>query len=72
MLLDEEGAAHRRPAIPVTVADTVGAGDSMIAGFLAGLDNGIEAALTLAVAAGSATAATDGLATGKAVWDLIG
>ena len=71
LLLDEQGAVYRRAAIPVTVADTVGAGDSMIAGFLAGLTDGVEAALNLAVAAGSATAAADGLATGKAVLDLV-
>lgn len=71
LLLDEQGKPHRRAAVPVRVADTVGAGDSMIAGFLAGFENGTEAALAMAVAAGSATAATHGLATGQAVFDLI-
>ena len=71
LLLDEQGAVYRRAAVSVTVADTVGAGDSMIAGFLAGLKDGTKAALALAVAAGSATAAADGLAIGEAVWELM-
>ena len=44
---------------------TVGAGDSMVAGFLAGVDSGkgYEYALQLGSAAGGATASSEGLAT---------
>lgn len=50
-----------------TVINTVGAGDSTVAGFLAGIDRGYtpEDAFRLAVASGSATAFTKDLATKK-------
>lgn len=65
LLLTEDGNVYRRAAHRGVVRDTVGAGDSMVAGFLAALDRGedLEGALRLAVAAGSATAFADGLAT---------
>ncbi|MDE7281462.1 MAG: 1-phosphofructokinase, partial [Ruminiclostridium sp.] len=45
------------------VRNSVGAGDSMVAGFLAGLDRGdYEYALKLGTAAGGATAFSEGLA----------
>lgn len=62
LLLDSGGAVHRRRAVPGRTVNTVGAGDSMVAGFLAGLERGWEAALTLAVAAGCATAFSPDLA----------
>ena len=65
MLLDAEGGYHRVPALPVTPVNTVGAGDSMVAGFLAGVDRGYAYALKLATACGGATAASEGLATGN-------
>ncbi len=53
--------------------NTVGAGDSMVAGFLAGysLDQKFETALTLATAAGSATAFSDDLADPKTIMALV-
>lgn len=63
ILLDEQGKCHIVPASSVKAVNTVGSGDSMVAGFLAGIRNGSEEALRLAVAAGSATAASEDLAT---------
>lgn len=64
-LLCENGTEYRMKAIRQQAKNTVGAGDSMVAGFLAGyLESGdYEKALKLAVAAGSATACSEGLAT---------
>lgn len=63
LLLDEEGKVHRQPAASGTPVNTVGAGDSMVAGFLAGADRGYEYALRLGLAAGGATAFSPVLAT---------
>lgn len=63
ILLDEQGKTYTVPAPSVKAINTVGSGDSMVAGFLAGIQNGSEEALRLAVAAGSATAASEDLAT---------
>ena len=64
LLLTEEGRVHKIGVPKGTVINSVGAGDSMVAGFLAGYlkkaDYGY--ALRLGTAAGSATAFSDGLA----------
>ncbi len=70
LLLDETGGYHRRAAARGEVVSTVGAGDSMLAGFLAGAEQGYDYALRLAVAAGCATAFSHGLATKEAVLAL--
>lgn len=64
VLLDETGEFHRMRAPFGTVRNSVGAGDSMLAGFLAGLlQNGTySTALRLGIAAGSATAFSEKLA----------
>lgn len=64
VLVTEDGDVLTGQAPQGTVRSTVGAGDSMVAGFLAGwLDGGsYEAALRLGLSAGSATAFRDGLA----------
>lgn len=64
MLLDETGAYHRIACPKGQVVNSVGAGDSMVAGFLAGwLQTADYAyALKLGTAAGSATAFSLGLA----------
>lgn len=62
LLADANGRIHRRTAVRGRVVSTVGSGDSMVAGFLAGVEQDYEYALTLGVAAGSATAFADGLA----------
>lgn len=67
LLLDGNGVFHREAAPAILPVNTVGAGDSMVAGFLAGLSGGYAHALRLAVAAGSATAAAEELATGEAI-----
>ena len=56
------------------VRNSVGAGDSMVAGFLVGwLQTGSYAqALRMGTATGSATAFSDGLATREAVEALLG
>ena len=63
LLLTESGQAHQQGVAKGTVKNSVGAGDSMVAGFLAGyLENGDYAhALRLGTAAGGATAFSDGL-----------
>lgn len=73
LLLDEAGGCRQLPALRGTVRNSVGAGDAMVAGFLAGwLESGDYGyAQRLGTAAGSATAFTDGLATGKEILDLL-
>lgn len=63
MLFDENGNKHTCGVCSGTVRNSVGAGDSMVAGFIAGLENGDYAyALKLGTACGGATAFSDGLA----------
>lgn len=73
LLLDEGGGCRRLGVPPGQVRDPVGAGDSMVAGFLAGwLETGdYAAAHRLAAAAGSATAFSDGLATREEILALL-
>ncbi len=71
LLVDVSGRVRRAPAIPVEVADTVGSGDSMVAGFLAGYSQGSDYALRLGNAAGAATAASSHLATRDAIMNLM-
>lgn len=63
VLLDEFGKEHYMPAIEGKVVNTVGAGDSMVAGFIAGViqKSDYDYALKLGTAAGSATAFSEGL-----------
>lgn len=65
ILLDETGTVHRLVAPEITKVNTVGAGDSMVAGFLASFikDGDYAQALKYAVACGTATSSTEGLAT---------
>lgn len=73
ILLDEQGGFHQIAAPQGTVRNSVGAGDSMVAGFLAGyLQSGsFEQALRMGAATGSATAFSDGLATRETVEGLL-
>lgn len=73
ILLDEQGAFHKISAPKGTVRNSVGAGDSMVAGFLAGwLENhDYEHALKMGAATGSATAFSDGLASKDEVMNLL-
>lgn len=71
-LLCEDGREFRMKAIPQKAKNTVGAGDSMVAGFLAGYleKKDYEYALEMGIAAGSATACSDDLATRDKVMDF--
>ena len=71
-LLDESGKTYRCGVCQGTVKNSVGAGDAMLAGFLAGAENGdYDAALKLGTAAGGATAFSDGLATRDRIYELL-
>ena len=70
LLVDEYGKTHRKPALRGKVVNTVGSGDSMVAGFIAGAERDYEYALTLGSAAGNATAFASGLATKEEIMAL--
>lgn len=72
MLIDEYGKMHRCGVCKGTVKNSVGAGDSMVAGFTAGsLKGDYEYALKLGTAAGGATAFSDGLAVKAKIDELL-
>lgn len=72
LLLDENGKIHVCGVCKGTVKNSVGAGDSMVAGFVAGSENGdYEYALKLGTAAGGATAFSDGLAERALIDELL-
>jgi 1-phosphofructokinase len=71
LLLDEQGEVHRAPAVGGKPVNTVGAGDSMVAGFLSGAPLGYDYALRLGLAAGGATATSPKLATKKEIEALL-
>lgn len=72
ILLDENGRVHKCGVCKGRVKNSVGAGDSMVAGFLAGCETGdYEYALKLGTAAGGATAFSDGLAKKELVYELL-
>ena len=71
LLVAGDGKVYKKSAFKVTAVNTVGAGDSMLAGFLAGVDNGFEYALKLGAAAGAATAASNTLATKGKIEELL-
>ena len=71
LLLDETGRVHRAPAVGGKPVNTVGAGDSMVAGFLSGARQGYDYALRLGIAAGSATATSLTLATREEIERLL-
>lgn len=73
ILIDEYGKVHRRGACSGTVINSVGAGDSMVAGFLAGYNErkDYDYALRLGTAAGGATAFSKGLAEKDNIFRLL-
>ena len=72
MLIDENGKCHRCGVCKGKVRNSVGAGDSMVAGFLTGAQNGdYEYALKLGTAAGGATAFSDGPAVKTKIEELL-
>lgn len=72
LLIDEHGKQHICGICKGTVKNSVGAGDSMVAGFIAGLQKGdYTYALKLGTAAGGATAFSDGLAQRDRILKLL-
>ena len=72
LLLDENGKTHICGVCKGKVKNSVGAGDSMVAGFVAGsMDGDYEYALKLGTATGGATAFSDGLATKEKISELL-
>lgn len=73
LLLDETGEVHRIGCPKGSVQNSVGAGDSMVAGFLAGYltKQDYSYALKLGTAAGSATAFSIGLAEKQDIDQLL-
>lgn len=73
VLIDEKGEAHKMGVAPVKVVNSVGAGDSMVAGFIAGYleKQDYDYALRLGTACGGATASLSGLATKERISELI-
>ena len=65
VLLDENGESHQLPAPKGTLVNAVGAGDSMVAGFVAGWieKEDYEHAFRMGISAGSASAFSELLAT---------
>lgn len=72
ILIDEAGKVHECAAPDGKVINTVGSGDSMVAGFIAGYmdKNDYEHALKMGIAAGSASAFSSYLATKEEVLEV--
>lgn len=72
VLLAEDGNLYERKAPEGKVINSVGSGDSMVAGFIAGFMNhgDYDEALKLGVAAGSACAFLDGLASEEEIMEV--
>lgn len=72
ILVDEYGSVHKCGVCKGTVKNSVGAGDSMVAGFIAGSEKGdYEYALKLGTATGGATAFSDELAKKEEIFELL-
>lgn len=72
MLFAENGSIYTCGVCSGTVKNSVGAGDSMVAGFVAGIENGdYDYALRLGTACGGATAFSDGLAEKSLIDSLL-
>lgn len=71
ILLDENWNVHKVNPIKIIPVNTVGAGDSMVAGFLAGCEKGYEYAIKLANACGAATAMSTVLADRETIDKLM-
>lgn len=73
ILITENGEVFKSEVPKGEVKNSVGAGDSMVAGFIAGYltNNNYEEALKMGTAAGSASAFSEGLATKEKVISLL-
>lgn len=74
LFLGADGTTHKSPTPKGTLVNSVGAGDSMVAGFIAGYtesDGDFETAFFTGVCAGSASAFSENLATREEVEGLL-
>ncbi|WP_290771543.1 1-phosphofructokinase [Anaerofustis sp.] len=73
ILVDERGDVHKSSSPKGKVINSVGAGDSMVAGFICGYERykDYEKALKLGIAAGSASAFSEGIAQKEKVESLM-
>lgn len=73
ILIPENGEAIKREVPKGVLKNSVGAGDSMVAGFLCGYlkNNDIAEAFKMGIATGSASAFSDNLATEEEVYNLL-
>ena len=73
MLIDEFGEKYKQGVLKEKVINTVGSGDSMVAGFIAGYEkeHSYPYALKLGSACGNATAFLSGLATKEKINELL-
>lgn len=71
VLLDEKGETHICGVCRGEVKNSVGAGDSMVAGFIAGCEKDYEYALKLGTATGGATAFSENLAKKDDIFRLL-
>ena len=73
MLIDENGKKYKAGVMKEKVLNTVGSGDSMVAGFVAGYEKSGDYAYALKIGSvcGNATAFLPGLATKEKIEDLL-
>jgi len=71
MLVDSDGNVRKRKAVGTQAINPVGAGDSMVAGFLAGAEADYDTALAYGIAAGGATACSEGLASKETIDEFL-
>lgn len=74
VLLAEDGNVYRSGVVREKVLNTVGSGDSMVAGFIAGFEQtgDYEYALKFGAACGNATAFSPGLASREKIFEILG
>lgn len=74
VLLTEDGEVYQSEAPKGKLKNSVGAGDSMVAGFVAGYmaSHDYEQAFYMGICTGSASVFSDGMATKEAVHELLG
>ena len=74
VLFAEDGNVYRSGVVKDKVLNTVGSGDSMVAGFIAGFEQtgDYAYALKLGAACGNATAFSPGLASREKIFEILG
>ena len=74
VLFAEDGNVYRSGVVKDKVLNTVGSGDSMVAGFIAGFEQtgDYEYALKFGAACGNATAFSPGLASREKIFEILG